>query len=154
MDNPELSCIHLSKKEPAPVEAGSFGEWAGCLDDLPILAIRYITKKLADIRKRQCLHGTARSECQHSKLLLLYSNLVSGMFDWQNVSLLPPGDVSINLGCNYGTMAKQTLDISDVYILLQQQGCKRVAKHMWSDMQILSGQPSVFGHDIPNWLIW
>ena len=63
-----------------------------------------------------------------------HSNPSPGMFGLQNLPLFARVDMRVNLGRGDGTMAKQTLNVADIHIFFQQQGCKRVTECVGRDM--------------------
>ncbi len=80
-------------------------------------------------------------------------DLISGMFFGEDIPLFLARHMGIDLSCHNGTMSKQSLDISDINTLLQQERRKGMAEHMRRNMSFYSSQLAVPFNDAPNGLI-
>ena len=76
--------------------------------------------------------------CESKKLagLLLYPNFkfVPRMFGRKDVFLFVNARMCVNLRCGNGAVSEHLLNISDINIFFKQERCKRVTKHMRSNV--------------------
>ena len=95
----------------------------------------------------------SKSITDNTRLSFIHFHHIPWMFMKQNILLFYIGYVSVYLSCINRAVSKNFLNISDIYILLQQKGCKRVAKHMRSNVLFDSSQIRVVVNHIADRLI-
>ena len=73
---------------------------------------------------------------------LSFTNLhqIPRMLIKQNILLLNIRHMGINFCCANGAMPQHALNIPDIHILLQKQGGKGMAEHMWCQMLLNPGK--------------
>ena len=75
------------------------------------------------------------------------------IFIFQYTALLCWGHMRINLGRGNWTMTEYFLNIPYINITLKQKRCKRMPKHMWSDVNCRINLYRIFCNHISDWLL-